>query len=195
MDKYGSFFCLTAVAACIIKRDTVQFQQRQYSIVAIGYRWIAAFWDIKRTSGNDTVVGKTERGTRMEKYVAVIAHDAKKADIVELAFQYKDVLKKFPLVGTGETGKRIETATGLAVKKMQPGPLGGDQQIGGMIAADEVIAVIFLRDPLTAQPHEPDVSAFLRLCDVHSIPVATNIASARILLTVLDKNIALFAKK
>ncbi len=131
----------------------------------------------------------------MEKYIAVIAHDAKKADMVELAFQYKDVLKKFPLVGTGETGKRIETATGLTVKRMQPGPLGGDQQIGGMIASDEVIAVIFLRDPMTAQPHEPDVSALLRLCDVHCIPLATNITSARILLTALGKDVALFTKK
>lgn len=131
----------------------------------------------------------------MEKYIAVIAHDAKKADMVELAFQYKNVLKKFPLVGTGETGKRIETATGPTVKKMQPGPLGGDQQIGSMIASDEVIAVIFLRDPMTAQPHEPDVSALLRLCDVHCIPLATNITSARILLTALDKDIALFTKK
>lgn len=71
---------------------------------------------------------------------------------------------------------------------MQPGPLGGDQQIGGMVASGDVIAVVFLRDPLTAQPHEPDVSAFLRLCDVHSVPLATNVTSARILLTALDNS-------
>ena len=128
----------------------------------------------------------------MEKYVALIAHDAKKPDMVGLACQFKHVLQKFPLVGTGETGKRIEDATGLSVRKMQPGPLGGDQQIGGMIASGEVVAVVFLRDPLTAQPHEPDVSAFLRLCDVHCIPLATNVTSARILLTSLDTSLDLF---
>ena len=100
--------------------------------------------------------------------------------MVELACQFKHVLQEFPLVGTGETGKRIEDA------------LGGDQQIGGMIASDEVVAVVFLRDPLTAQPHEPDVSAFLRLCDVHCIPLATNVTSARILLTSLDTSLDLF---
>ena len=112
----------------------------------------------------------------MEKYVALIAHDAKKKDMVELACQFKHVLQEFPLVGTGETGKRIEDATGLSVRKMQPGPLGGDQQIGGMIASG----------------HEPDVSAFLRLCDVHCIPLATNVTSARILLTSLDTSLDLF---
>lgn len=131
----------------------------------------------------------------MEKYIALIAHDAKKADMVELAFQFKEVLQAYPLVGTGETGKRIEAATGIPVKKMQPGPLGGDQQIGGMIASDEVIAVIFLRDPLSAQPHEPDVSALLRLCDVHHTPLATNSTSAKILLTALQTDAALFNKK
>lgn len=136
--------------------------------------------------------GYGEGGKALEKYVALIAHDAKKQDMVNLACQFKHVLQKFPLVGTGETGKRIEEATGLSVKKMQPGPLGGDQQIGGMIASGEVIAVVFLRDPLTAQPHEPDVSAFLRLCDVHCIPLATNVTSARILLTSLDTSLDLF---
>ncbi len=100
----------------------------------------------------------------------------------------KAYCRNFPLVGTGETGKRIEDAAGLTVVKMQPGPLGGDQQIGGMVASGDVIAVVFLRDPLTAQPHEPDVSAFLRLCDVHSVPLATNVTSARILLTALDNS-------
>jgi methylglyoxal synthase len=77
---------------------------------------------------------------------------------------------------------------------MQSGPIGGDQQIGAMIATDEVLGVVFLRDPLTAQPHEPDVSAFLRLCDVHSVPVATNVTSARILLTALANTPELFDK-
>ena len=112
----------------------------------------------------------------MRTYIALIAHDAKKDAIVKLATQFKNVLSRYPLVGTGETGRRIENETGLTVKQMQPGPMGGDQQIGGMIASDEVLGVVFLRDPLTAQPHEPDVSAFLRLCDVHSVPVATTVS-------------------
>lgn len=130
----------------------------------------------------------------MEKYVALIAHDAKKDDMVDLAQEFLQVLRKFPLVGTGETGRRITNSTGLPVKQMQPGPLGGDQQIGALIATDEVIAVIFLRDPLTAQPHEPDVSALLRLCDVHAIPLATNVTSAKILLTALNDDVSLFSK-
>ncbi|KMO86536.1 methylglyoxal synthase [Megasphaera cerevisiae DSM 20462] len=130
----------------------------------------------------------------MNKYVALIAHDAKKDAMVQLSGQFKEVLSRFPLVGTGETGKRIEDETGLTVKQMQPGPLGGDQQIGGMIASDEILAVVFLRDPLTAQPHEPDVSAFLRLCDVHAVPVATNVTSARILLDSLQDHMELFVK-
>lgn len=130
----------------------------------------------------------------MGKYIALIAHDKKKDDMVNLTCTFAHVLKDFPLIGTGETGRRIEAATGLAVKKMQPGPLGGDQQIGALIANDEVAAVVFLRDPLTAQPHEPDVSALLRLCDVHAVPLATNVTSARILLTALDKEISLFIK-
>lgn len=130
----------------------------------------------------------------MNKYVALIAHDAKKDAMVQLSGQFKEVLSRFPLVGTGETGKRIEDETGLTVKQMQPGPLGGNQQIGGMIASDEILAVVFLRDPLTAQPHEPDVSAFLRLCDVHAVPVATNVTSARILLDSLQDHMELFVK-
>ena len=128
----------------------------------------------------------------MRTYIALIAHDAKKDAIVRLATQFKDVLSRHPLVGTGETGHRIENETGLTVKQMQPGPMGGDQQIGGMIASDEVLGVVFLRDPLTAQPHEPDVAPFLRLCDVHSVPVATNVTSARILLSALDEKPDLF---
>lgn len=130
----------------------------------------------------------------MEKYVALIAHDAKKDDMVKLACEFKTILKQYPLVGTGETGRRVTEATGIPVQQMQPGPLGGDQQIGALIATDSVVAVIFLRDPLTAQPHEPDVSALLRLCDVHAIPLATNVTSAHILLTALDKKISLFSK-
>lgn len=129
----------------------------------------------------------------MVKYVALIAHDAKKEAIIELAVDFKEILSQYPLVGTGTTGLKIMENTGLTVKRMQSGPIGGDQQIGALIAEDKILAVVFMRDPLTAQPHEPDVSALLRLCDVHGIPVATNIRSARILLTTLQTGDELFA--
>lgn len=85
--------------------------------------------------------------------------------------------------------------TGLAINRMKSGPVGGDQQIGSMIACSELDLVIFLRDPLTAQPHEPDVSALLRLCDVVNIPLATNLSSAEIMLTALGRNEIINRKK
>ncbi len=118
--------------------------------------------------------------------IALIAHDKKKIDMIHLTMKYKDVLAKHTLYATGTTGQRIEESTGLSIIKMKSGPLGGDQQIGAMIADNQLDMVIFLRDPLTAQPHEPDVSALLRLCDVMSIPLATNKASAEIMLKYLS---------
>lgn len=117
--------------------------------------------------------------------IALIAHDRKKDDMIKLAIKYKDVLAKHELYATGTTGTMVMGETGLKVTRMKSGPLGGDQQIGSMIAEGKLDLVIFLRDPLTAQPHEPDVSALLRLCDVQCIPLATNIESAEIMLTVL----------
>lgn len=119
--------------------------------------------------------------------IALIAHDKKKAVITELAVKYKDVLAKHELIATGTTGTLIMGETGLNIKRMKSGPLGGDQQIGSMIAEGKLDLVIFLRDPLTAQPHEPDVSALLRLCDVQEIPLATNARSAEIMLKALEK--------
>ena len=119
--------------------------------------------------------------------IALIAHDKKKNDIIELAKKYKDVLAQHELYATGTTGTLIMGETGLVINRMKSGPLGGDQQIGSMIACSELDMIIFLRDPLTAQPHEPDVSALLRLCDVVNIPLATNIASAQIMLNALGK--------
>ena len=119
--------------------------------------------------------------------IALIAHDKKKADITQLAVKYKDVLSKHELYATGTTGTLIMGETGLNIKRMKSGPLGGDQQIGSMIADNALDLVIFLRDPLTAQPHEPDVSALLRLCDVQEIPLATNVNSAEIMLKALEK--------
>ena len=112
--------------------------------------------------------------------IALIAHDKKKDAIIELAKAYKDVLACHELYATGTTGTLIMGETALPIHRMKSGPLGGDQQIGAMLANGELDIVIFLRDPLTAQPHEPDVSALLRLCDVQKIPLATNSTSATI---------------
>ena len=119
--------------------------------------------------------------------IALIAHDKKKNDMIELSIKFKEVLAKHTLFATGTTGTLIMGETGLAINRMKSGPLGGDQQIGAMIAANEIDLVVFLRDPLTAQPHEPDVSALLRLCDVQDIPLATNITSGTVLLSALGR--------
>lgn len=118
---------------------------------------------------------------------ALIAHDNMKDDMIAFVHKYKKILEGFGLFATGTTGKRIIEATGLKVTRLQSGPLGGDQQIGALIAEDRIEFVIFLRDPLTAQPHEPDVQALLRLCDVHKIPIATNMSSAEIIIRHLAK--------
>ena len=119
--------------------------------------------------------------------VALIAHDKKKAEIINFAKKHKDILKNHELVATGTTGLKINEATGLKVHRYLSGPYGGDQQIGGSLAEGDIDLVIFLRDPLTAQPHEPDVSALIRICDVHKVPVATNIGTAEILINELAK--------
>ena len=117
--------------------------------------------------------------------IALIAHDKKKNEIIELAKTYKEVLAGYELYATGTTGTLIMGETALPIHRMKSGPLGGDQQIGAMLANGELGLIIFLRDPLTAQPHEPDVSALLRLCDVQKIPLATNVSSAIIMLEAL----------
>ncbi|KPB06644.1 MULTISPECIES: methylglyoxal synthase [unclassified Bacillus (in: firmicutes)] len=114
--------------------------------------------------------------------IALIAHDKKKPDMIQFATAYKTILEKHEIFATGTTGLRIAEATGLTVYRFQSGPLGGDQEIGAMIAQNKMDLVIFFRDPLTAQPHEPDVTALLRLCDVYSIPLATNMGTAEILI-------------
>ena len=120
--------------------------------------------------------------------IALIAHDKKKQEMIEIAKKYNDTLAKHTLYATGTTGTLVMKETGLDINRMKSGPLGGYQQIGSMIACNELDLVIFLRDPLTAQPHEPDVSALLRLCDVTNTPLATNIASAEIMLVALSRN-------
>ena len=114
----------------------------------------------------------------MKKALALIAHDKKKADLIAFAKDHRELLSRFPIIATGTTGKMLEQKAGLEVERVQSGPLGGDLQIGARIAEDRIVAVIFFRDPLTAQPHEPDVSALMRICDVHDVPLATNLAAA-----------------
>ncbi|RFU68477.1 methylglyoxal synthase [Peribacillus saganii] len=114
--------------------------------------------------------------------IALIAHDDKKDDLVRFVTAYLDIFKDHTLFATGTTGKRIMEATQLSVQRFQSGPLGGDQEIGALIAKKEMDMVIFFRDPLTAQPHEPDVTALVRLCDVYSIPLATNMGTAEVLI-------------
>ena len=119
--------------------------------------------------------------------IALIAHDKKKQKMINLAVQFKDVLAKHEIYATGTTGTMVMGETGIKINRMKSGPLGGDQQIGSMIANSELDLVIFLRDPLTAQPHEPDVSALMRLCDVTNIPLATNISIAEVMLRALER--------
>ena len=118
--------------------------------------------------------------------IALIAHDKKKDMMIDFCKEHKDLLSKHDLFATGTTGKLISGATGLVVNRFLSGPLGGDQQIGARIAYNEIDLVLFFRDPLTAQPHEPDVNALFRLCDVHNIPIATNVATAEVLVLGLE---------
>jgi len=117
--------------------------------------------------------------------IALVAHDKKKDDIIDFAKRYKDILVQHDLYGTGTTGKLINEQVGLTVTRFLSGPLGGDQQIGAKLAQGEMDMIIFLRDPLTPQPHEPDISALLRLCDVHNVPLATNLGTAEVLMSSL----------
>ena len=112
------------------------------------------------------------------RQVALIAHDKKKLDLAMFARDHAMVLRRFHLIATSTTGSVLEGKAGLTVERLRSGPEGGDLQVGARIAQDEVMAVIFFRDPLTAQPHEPDVSALMRICDVHAVPLATNLGTA-----------------
>lgn len=117
--------------------------------------------------------------------IALIAHDNMKDEMLDFAKRYKSILQEHELFATGTTGKIINENTGLKVHRFLSGPLGGDQQIGAKVASGEMDMIIFLRDPLTAQPHEPDVSALLRISDVHAVPLATNIGSAEVFMKAL----------
>ncbi|HYN87834.1 MAG TPA: methylglyoxal synthase [Ardenticatenaceae bacterium] len=114
----------------------------------------------------------------MRKKIALIAHDRKKLDLAFFVRDHLEIFRRQRLVATHSTGKTLQEKTSLEVELVAHGPDGGDLMIGAMIATGEIEAVLFFRDPLTAQPHEPDVSALLRVCDVHNIPLATNLGTA-----------------
>jgi methylglyoxal synthase len=118
----------------------------------------------------------------MKPRIALIAHDKKKDDMIALAGDYRDFLANCTLVATGTTGARLINELGLAVERMHSGPFGGDLQIGARLVTGDIDCVIFLRDPMTPQPHEPDINALVRACDVHDIACATNVSTARLVL-------------
>lgn len=123
------------------------------------------------------------------RQVALIAHDKKKLDLAMFARDHVEILRRYHLVATSTTGSVLESKAGLAVERLRSGPEGGDLQVGARIAQDEVLAVVFFRDPLTAQPHEPDVSALMRICDVHAVPLATNLGTAEAVVAWLEERI------
>ena len=119
--------------------------------------------------------------------IGLIAHDSKKALMQNLCIAYRGILSKHQLFATGTTGRLIEEVTNLTIHKYLAGPLGGQQQLGAQIAQNDIEALIFLRDPSNPKPHEPNVNDVIRLCDVHNIPMATNLATAEIIILALDR--------
>ena len=118
-----------------------------------------------------------------QKNIALIAHDQKNRELIDWCQEHREVLAKHFLCGTGTTARMITDSTGLPVKGYNSGPLGGDQQIGAKIVEGKIDFVIFFSDPLTAQPHDPDVKALLRIAQVYDIPIANNKASADFMIT------------
>lgn len=123
----------------------------------------------------------------VEMNIALIAHDAKKKLMQNFCIAYRGILNKHDLFATGTTGRLIEEVTNLTIHKFLAGHLGGEQQVGAQIEHNEIDLVIFLRDPLTSKNHEPNVDNIVRLCDMHNIPLATNLASAELLIKSLDR--------
>lgn len=117
------------------------------------------------------------------KTLALVSHDGKKADMVAFALSHKDVLQKYDLVATKTTGQLLIDKCGLTVRQMLSGPLGGDAQIAGQVAEGKIEAVFFFVDPLTANPHDPDIQGLLRICNVHNVPLATNAATAKYIIS------------
>lgn len=119
--------------------------------------------------------------------IALIAHDSKKELMIQFCIAYCGILSRHSLVATGTTGKAVSEATGLQITRFLAGSQGGAQQIASRIGCDEIDLLIILRDPLNPKPNEPDEASLLRLCDIHSIPVATNIATAEMLIHGLER--------
>lgn len=117
------------------------------------------------------------------KTLALIAHDGKKADMVAFALSNKAVLQRYELVATRTTGQLLKEKCGLAVQQMLSGPQGGDAQIAAQVAEGKIEAVFFFVDPLSAQPHDPDIQGLLRICNVHNVPLATNAATAKYIIS------------
>jgi methylglyoxal synthase len=118
-----------------------------------------------------------------QKTIALIAHNGKKADMVAFATFNREKLSRYHLIATGTTGKMLQEKVGLEVERMLSGPLGGDAQIAARVAEGKVAGVIFLLDPLDKHPHEPDIQTLLRVCNVHNVPLATNIATADLIIS------------
>ena len=114
--------------------------------------------------------------------IALIAHNGKKNEIVQLAKKYTAFLKSCELMATGTTGQRLQDEVGLEIDRLHSGPYGGDLQLAARLVDKKIDAVIFLRDPMTPQPHEPDINALIRACDVHDVICATNVQTATVLL-------------
>ena len=119
--------------------------------------------------------------------IAITAHDAKTELMVQFCIAYCGILSRHTLCGTGTTGKMVSEATGLKIQQFLSGPQGGDQQIAARIACNEIDLLLFFRDPLTPKPNEPNDMNLLRICDMHNIPVATNIATAEVLIHGLER--------
>jgi len=123
----------------------------------------------------------------MKPRIALIAHDKKKDDMITLCAEYIDFLRGCILSATGTTGGRLANELGLTVERKHSGPFGGDLQIGAQLVEGQIDCVIFLRDPMTPQPHEPDINALVRACDVHNVACATNVATAHLVLSQLKQ--------
>lgn len=115
--------------------------------------------------------------------IALIAHDGKKADMVAFAMAHREILSHYRIVATGTTGSKIAESTGLQVKRMLSGPIGGDAQIAAMVAEGKIKAVFFFVDPLDKHPHDPDIQGFVRICNVHNVPLALNTATAAFIIS------------
>jgi methylglyoxal synthase len=115
--------------------------------------------------------------------IAIIAHDGKKADMIAFATFNREKLREFSLLATESTGKLLREKVGLEVDLVLPGPLGGDAQIAARVVTGQVQAVFFFVDPLDAHPHEPDIQTLLRACNVHNVPLATNVATADMIIS------------